>query len=109
MRRPRRSEPPIVLAETLDLLAATPLATALLAKRGQDVVLDGTAVRRLGGQCLQVLLAARASWQADGRSFRVAGVSPEFAHGLALFGAADLCPTRRGLGERRDQDCVDRR
>ena len=93
MRRPaRRSDQPIVLAETLDLVAATPLATALLARRGQDVVIDGTAVRRLGAQCLQVLLAARATWLADGRSFRITVVSTELAHGLAQFGAADLAP-----------------
>jgi len=93
MKRPsRRGDQPVVLAETLDLVAATPLATALLAKRGHDVVIDGSAVRRLGGQCLQVLLAARATWLADGRSFRITVVSAELAHGLALFGAADLAP-----------------
>ncbi len=93
MRRPsRRGDQPIVLTETLDLLAATPLATTLLAKRGQDVVIDGSAVRRLGGQCLQVLLAARATWAADGRSFRIAIASAELVHGLAQFGAADLAP-----------------
>ncbi len=93
MRRPsRRADQPIALAETLDLLAAAPLAAALLAKRGQDVVLDGSAVRRLGGQCLQVLLAARTSWLADGRSFRITVASAELANGLAQFGAADLAP-----------------
>ncbi len=93
MRRPlRRGDQLIVLPETLDLLAATPLAAALLAKRGQDVVIDGTAVRRFGGQCLQVLLAARASWQADGRFFRIVSASAELAHGLAQLGAADLAP-----------------
>jgi chemotaxis protein CheX len=93
MKRPsRRSDQPLVLAETLDLVAATPLATALLAKRGQDIAIDASAVRRLGGQCLQVLLAARAAWLADGRFFRITVVSAEFAHGLTQFGAADLAP-----------------
>ncbi len=89
----RRGDQIITLPETLDLLAAAPLATALLAKRGQDVVIDGSAVRRLGGQCLQVLLSARASWQADGRLFRIDAASAELAQGLAQLGAADLAPS----------------
>ncbi len=89
----RRGDEIIVLPETLDLLAAAPLAAALLAKRGQDVGIDGDAVRRLGGQCLQVLLAARASWQADGRFFRILTASAELAQGLAQLGAADLAPS----------------
>jgi chemotaxis protein CheX len=87
---PRRNPPPIVLAEALDLPAAAPLAADLLARRGQDLSLDASNVRRLGGQCLQVLLAARATWQADGQMFRIITASSDFAEGSALLGAGDL-------------------
>jgi chemotaxis protein CheX len=85
-----RSPPPVVLAEALDLPAAAPLAADLLIRRGQEVTLDASNVRRLGGQCLQVLLAARATWQADGQIFRIVTASSDFAEGSALLGAGDL-------------------
>lgn len=78
------------LPATLDLRAAPELAASLLARRGQDVALDGSAVRHLGAQCLQILLSARQTWASDGRSFGIAGASEEFAAGAALLGAADL-------------------
>jgi chemotaxis protein CheX len=92
-RKPsRRTGPPIILPETLDLLAAAPLATALLARRGQDVALDASAPQRLGGQCLQVLLAAKATWAEEGQNFRIYGASPELAEAASWLGAPDLIP-----------------
>ena len=55
-------------------------------------VVAASGVRRLGGQCLQVLLSAQATWAADGHAFDVVEPSPEFTESLALMGAADLCP-----------------
>ena len=78
------------LPGVLDLRAAPELASALLAQRGEAVVLDGTEVRHLGGQCLQVLLSAQATWAADGRSFQVVAASEEFAASATLLGAAGL-------------------
>ena len=90
-RKPRRTAVlPVVLNDTLDLRAAGPLAADLLARRGQDVAIDASAVQRVGGQCLQVLLSARMTWAADGLAFRVVTPSPEFTEGVALLGAADL-------------------
>lgn len=90
-RKPaRRSSPAVILQETLDLPAAMPLAAALLARRGGDVVIDASAAQRMGAQCLQVLLSARATWAEDGHAFRITGASPEFAEASALLGAADL-------------------
>lgn len=80
----------LVLADSLDITAAAPLAKELLARRGQPVTLDASQVRRVGGQCLQVLLSAEATWTADGADFRIADPSPEFAEGLVLMGAARL-------------------
>lgn len=81
---------PLPLAESLDMTAAAPLCQALLARRGQPVALDASNVRRVGGQCLQVLLSAEATWAADGQAFSIVAPSPEFADGVALMGAAWL-------------------
>ncbi len=89
-RAPKQTVAPVKLAENLDLPAAAPLLADLLARRGRDVTIDASGSQRLGGQCLQVLLAARATWSEDGHGFRVIGASAEFAEAAALLGAADL-------------------
>jgi chemotaxis protein CheX len=75
------------LQQVLDLNAAGPLAAELLAVRGRDVEVDASAVERVGAQCLQVLLSARATWDADGATFALVSPSDEFASTLALLGA----------------------
>jgi chemotaxis protein CheX len=80
----------LALSDTLDVTAAAPLAQELVGLRGQPVSLDASAVRRLGGLCLQVLLSARAAWSTDGQAFEIVNASPEFTDGLALMGAPDL-------------------
>ena len=89
----RQPGPALMLPEMLDLRAAAPLAAELMARRGQNTELDASRVRKLGGQCLQVLLSAHACWQAEGRHFRVVAPSSDFIDGLALFGASSLLPT----------------
>ena len=84
------SEPALALPPVLDLTAAGPLASELLARRGGPIMIDGSGVERLGAQCLQVLLSARASWAADGHHFSVEAPSDVFAATLAALGAADL-------------------
>jgi len=78
------------LAPVLDGSAAAPLQTLLLAHRGQDVELDAGAVVRMGGQCLQVLLAATRTWQADGHRMRLGNVSDRCRDALSLSGATRL-------------------
>ncbi len=78
---------PLALPAVLDLNAAAPLARALMDRRGRPLVLDGSAVRRLGGPCLQVLLSARVTWEADGLSLTLAYPSPDLEAALALMGA----------------------
>lgn len=82
----------VTLGDALDMTAAGPLAQELLSHRGQPISLNAGNVRRLGGQCLQVLISAQTTWAADGQPFEIVEPSPEFAEGLALMGAADLCP-----------------
>ena len=50
------------------------------------VVLDGSQVDRVGAQCLQVLLSATATWQADGMELTVEEPSPAFAAALQTAG-----------------------
>jgi len=75
------------LRSVLDLNAAGPLAGELLALRGRDLEVDASAVERLGAQCLQVLLSARGTWDADGAAFAIVSASDEFTATLALLGA----------------------
>jgi len=82
----------VTLGDALDMTAAAPLVKELLGHRGQPISLNAGNVRRLGGQCLQVLLSAQSTWAADGQAFEIVEPSPEFAEGLAQMGAADLCP-----------------
>jgi chemotaxis protein CheX len=88
----------LTLESVLDLKAAEPLKAALLARRGETLTLDASEVQRLGGQCLQVLLAARRSWSEDDRPFAIAPRSPAFDEALALFGATGRFD-RDGSGE----------
>ena len=80
----------LILGESLDLTGAAPLKAQLLAARGTPLSLDASRVRRLGAQCLQVLLAARASWSGDGLEWRVIDPSPEFADAVRLMGCPEL-------------------
>ena len=74
----------------LDLQQAGPLRDQLLALRGQSVIVDGSAVERLGGLCLQVLISAQQTWARDGLSLVIDEVSESFANQWNAFGASDL-------------------
>ena len=82
----------LALAASLDMTAASSLAQDFIGARGQGLILDASAVRRLGGQCVQLLLAARMAWSTDGIDFDVADPSPEFTEALALMGCPGLIP-----------------
>jgi chemotaxis protein CheX len=74
------------LPDCLDLLAATPLARALLERRGAPIVLDGSAVHQLGAQCVQVLLSAKRTWDADGVPLSIVNCAPRMIEDLQLLG-----------------------
>jgi chemotaxis protein CheX len=82
----------LALAETLDLKAAGPLRSALMDARGATVEIDASAVQRLGGLCLQVLLSAEATWATDGQRFTISAASAAFAEGARRMGAPSLIP-----------------
>lgn len=79
---------PLPLANRLDLPAARPLAEAISARSGEDLEIDASTVAHLGGLCLQVLLAAAASWRSAGRRLTLAHRSAAFDEALALFAIA---------------------
>ena len=74
------------LPEILDLTAAAPLAQSFLSRRGSELSVDASQVRRIGTQCLQVLLAADATWKADGVRLCMESPSDEFLEGSQLLG-----------------------
>jgi len=76
----------VQLSPVLDIGAAGPLAAELLGLRGRDIVIEGRNVAHLGAQCLQVLLAARATWRGDQAAMDVVNPSPEFMQCLNLLG-----------------------
>ena len=78
----------LALPAVLDLRAAEPLKAQLLAVRGQETALDASAVERLGGLCLQVLLSALQTWRADGQALTFVNVSEAFASQWGAFGAS---------------------
>ena len=81
------SDAVVHLPAILDLNAAGPLAHEFGSARGRSLQVDASAVRRLGAQCLQVLVAARDAWQSDGQAFSIVSPTEEFTAGLAVLGA----------------------
>lgn len=74
------------LPEILDLKAAAPLLAEFLQCRGGDLCVDASKVRRLGAQCLQVLLSAGLTWKADAAALCFTDPSPDFLDGLSKLG-----------------------
>lgn len=80
----------VELPAVLDLNSAAIVHHELNSLRGKAVELDASGVERLGGVCLQLLLAARAAWAADGHEFRIINQSDAFAASARLMAANDL-------------------
>jgi chemotaxis protein CheX len=76
----------IDLPDSLGSAAARPLADELLAARGAPLTLGAGSVRRLGAQCVQVMLSAAATWRADGFALGIDSPTPEFHEALRLLG-----------------------
>jgi chemotaxis protein CheX len=76
------------LPQTLDLAGAAPLLAELRAARGEAIEIDASQVERFGGLCLQVLLAAKASWAEAGKAFAIVNPSDAFKAAAATMGAS---------------------
>jgi chemotaxis protein CheX len=77
----------LLLEPVLDLGAAERLHARLTELRGQSLDIDASQVERLGGLCLQVLISARNTWQADGQSAVLGQSSTAFEDAWAMFAA----------------------
>ena len=78
------------LVPNLDLQAAEPLRAELMALRGRPLTINAAEVNRLGGLCLQVLMAARKIWSEDGHPLTVDQPSSAFSEQLLGFGGPEL-------------------
>lgn len=76
----------LLLPAELGHVAAASLFETLSSLIGADITVDGSQVERIGAQCLQILLAAAASWKIDGNVLEFANPSLEFVAGLELLG-----------------------
>ena len=76
----------ITLPAELDIKVAAPLAAELIAARGKDIALNASQIQRIGGQCLQVLLSAAATWTADGAELTLEEPSPAFVDAIRIAG-----------------------
>lgn len=81
-----RSQSQFELPPLLDLNAAGPLAEALLKRVGEDLVLDGSSVQRMGASCLQVLIAARRAWSAERAAISLVNPTPRLVEDMQLLG-----------------------
>ncbi|MEO1490641.1 MAG: STAS domain-containing protein [Pseudomonadota bacterium] len=81
------------LPPAVDMSSAKMIAADLCEKRGAPLTIDASDVTRIGGLGLQVLIAAKASWDADGVPLTFANGSEAFQRDIALLGAPiDLSP-----------------
>jgi len=55
-------------------------------RAGAPLNVDASDVEFLGGQCLQVLVAASRKWAGDGASFSIVDQSDAFCEGLSRLG-----------------------
>ncbi len=76
----------ISLPQALDLRAAAPLVNSLLLARGSAVRLDGSQVRSVGAQCLQVIVSARHTWERDGLHLTIVNPSENLMSAFADAG-----------------------
>lgn len=74
------------LPEVIDLNGLQQLAGEFLSFRGNDLLADASQVRRIGGQGIQVILSALATWREDGMKLRVGSPSKAFNDAIDVLG-----------------------
>lgn len=82
----KAAEKSLSLAPVLDLNEATALHRQLMGLKGSNLVIDASAVERVGALCVQVLMAGARTWEEDKRSFTFARVSDAFMKTMQLIG-----------------------
>ena len=79
------AEPP-VLPDLLDISTATSVRQMLLDRRGSDIVLDASSVRKVSAVGLQVVISAARTWQADGHDLRIDAPSKQMRDAFDIMG-----------------------
>ncbi|MET0638750.1 MAG: STAS domain-containing protein [Hyphomicrobium sp.] len=85
------------LPESLDTTSAFGLREAILARRGNPLIVDAGQVRRTGMQAVQVLIAAARTWRSDGHDYLVTNATDEFLDTIALVGLSRECLSIEGV------------
>ena len=55
-------------------------------RRGRPIAIDASAVGQIGAQCVQVLLSAKRTWEADGVSLSIVNCPTRMIEDLELIG-----------------------
>ncbi|MEQ5793602.1 STAS domain-containing protein [Paracoccus sp. NFXS7] len=76
------------LPETFDRKAVSAFARTLLDHRGADAVLDASGVARMGTLAVELLIAARKQWRADGKTLSIRDASDPFLTTIQAVGAS---------------------
>ncbi|MEM8936586.1 MAG: STAS domain-containing protein [Pseudomonadota bacterium] len=76
----------VTLDRRCDVAKARPLAEKLLSLRGNELTLDVSEVEYIGVQCLQVIFAAKKTWETDGNGFAIKEKSCAFVDALTHIG-----------------------
>lgn len=89
-------EPSILkLPETLDLNAATAVHEQLVKLKGNEIEIDASEVKKSGAQCIQVLIAAKKTWDAENKSLLIGTMSEAFENTLKLLGiSGEMLPVK---------------
>lgn len=74
------------LHNVLDMIAAPALRESFLQSEGNAIVVNAAPVQRLGAQCLQVILAAKKTWEAGDIEFVLDSPSEAFVETAQLMG-----------------------
>lgn len=74
------------LAPVLDLNEASALHKQLMGLKGSNLVIDASAVERVGALCVQVLMAGARRWEEDDLSFTFDKASDAFMKTMQLIG-----------------------
>lgn len=80
------------LPENLDIAAATSLAETFRKRRGRGLSVDASRVGRVGGLYVQVMLAAKAAWESDGKALKILQPSEAYCEAMRMCGAEALIP-----------------
>lgn len=86
MAAKKAAQKSLSLAPVLDLNEASALHGKLMALRGSNLVIDASAVERVGALCVQVLMAGAKSWEEDKHTYTFSKVSDAFTKTTQLIG-----------------------